>query len=265
MDDPTPIISDIVGEVAAKTLDAEPMRNLLSPVTNELGLMLGDIGNVVRFYANENLRKIFKKWAEMRDKAPLNPEDVMRVLPLLQSASMQCDEELQERWAALLENTVSDNGGVLPSFGQALMQISSEEARYLDRLWNFASTPLPYLSERRTGRETFEWFKLIEAYDPDLYAPSPAEQTLYKDRMSPEQLAAYDKMTKVELMIQDFERLGIIARESELEPPTRIPYAFESEVVSLPVGGPTLKTKFSLTQYGISFMGAVTPRKTSQT
>jgi hypothetical protein len=137
--DPT----ELAGELVEKTLDSEPVRNLLGPLTRNIGLALGQIGDIARFYTEQNLSKIFKKWAAQRKGEPLEPEGFKRVLPLLRDAAMQSDDELQDRWASLLENVANDADGVLPSFGQTLSQITSAEASYLDRIWECVTLPDP--------------------------------------------------------------------------------------------------------------------------
>jgi Abortive infection alpha len=123
--------------VALTALKSDAGKKLLAPLAEQLGIALGDLGNIYRFYQGECLEKIFTKWAASRgDKPALNQEEWRKVMPLLQLASVQGDEELQTRWAALLEHTVTTNNGFLPSFGQTLAQLTSDEAKFLDRLFN---------------------------------------------------------------------------------------------------------------------------------
>ena len=128
--DPT----ELAGELVEKTLDSEPVRNLLGPLTKNLGLLLGQVSDVARFYTEQNLSSIFTKWAVQRKGEPLGSRGFKRVLPLLRDAAMQSDDELQERWASLLENVANDTKMFYASFGQTLSQITSAEARYLDRI-----------------------------------------------------------------------------------------------------------------------------------
>jgi len=249
----------VEGMALAAFFKSDAGKKLMLPLAEELGLSLGDLGNIYRFYQREFLEKIFTKWAESRgNKPPLNQEDFRKVMPLLQLASVQNDEELQTRWAALLENTVTTTDGILPSFGQTLSQLTSEEARFLDRLFAFVSQPKGYLSEHRPGREPMEYAALIKVYDPSINTGvNPAERELFKEKMSEEQLKNYDKLTQAELVIQDLERLGIITQTQRAEPDryigvgtTKIP-AGRSQIV--------LRSEYSFTQYGVSFVRAVTP------
>lgn len=51
---------------AIKILDSEPAKNLLSSPAKEIGELQGTVANLLRFYATENLERIFKKWAKFR-------------------------------------------------------------------------------------------------------------------------------------------------------------------------------------------------------
>jgi hypothetical protein len=155
--DPT----ELAGEIVERALDSEPVRNLLGPLTKNIGLILGQVSDIARFYTEQNLSSIFTKWAVLRKGEPLDSRGFKRVLPLLRDAAMQSDDELQERWASLLENVADDTKGVLPSFGQTLSQITSAEARYLDRIWECVTAAKPYNSGKRRGRDELSYSNLL--------------------------------------------------------------------------------------------------------
>jgi hypothetical protein len=261
--DPT----EVVGEIVEKALDSEPVRNLLGPLTKDIGLILGLFSDLARFYTEQNLLSIFAKWAAQRKGAPLDSEGFKRVLPLLRDAAMQSDDELQERWASLLENVANETKGVLPSFGQTLSQITSAEARYLDRIWKCVTTPKPYKpynSGKRRGRNELSYTDLIDIYRPKLRAPSPAEMNAFRDRMSSEQLAAFDEMTSFELILHDLERLSLLEKEVEYVSGDVRKYEIGEELVSIPSEHSGMKTSYALTQYGVNFILAVRPNRPSE-
>ena len=109
-------VPEVVGILA--TLKSDAGKKLLLPLAEQLGFSLGDIGEIYRFYQNEFLGKIFTKWEASRGNKPLSQEDVRKVMPLLQLASVQSDDELQTMWATLLENTLISTDGILPSSGR---------------------------------------------------------------------------------------------------------------------------------------------------
>jgi hypothetical protein len=253
--DPT----ELAGEIVKKTLDSEPLKNLLGPLTQNLGVALGQVGDIARFYTEQNLSRIFPKWAAQREGGPLKSEQFQRVLPLLRDAAMQSDDELQDRWASLLENVANDADGVLPSFGQTLSQITSAEARYLDRIWEFVTAPNAYNSGKRHGREELSHHKLIDIYNPKLRAPSPADMQVYRDRMSPEQLAAFDEMTKFELILDDFERLRLLEKKVTYSTGRMNYREIAGEEIGFSSGDVGMSVKYALTQYGVNFILAVRP------
>jgi len=176
---------------------------------------------------------------------------------------MQSDDELQERWASLLENVANDTKGVLPSFGQTLSQITSAEARYLDRIWERVTAPRPYDSGKRRGRDELSYFTLIDIYKPKLRAPNPAEMRIYRSRMSPEQLAAFSEMTNFELILHDLERLSLLEKLVHYISDDASTYEIDGEKVSIPSERSGIMTNYALTQYGVNFILAVRPKRTS--
>jgi hypothetical protein len=236
-------------------------KKIVSPLADEIGKALGTFGEIFRFYQNENLGKVFTKWDAAREHKHLNEGDLKRVVPLLQQASVQSDDELQDRWAALLEATVSMPEGVLPSFGQTLSQLTADEAQFLDRLYEFATQPRAYLSEHRPGAEPFDHVNLINIYDPSINTgTNAAEREFFKDKLSVEQVKNYDMLTQAELVIQDLIRLGILMETQIGEVDHYIP---SSDGIG--PAGPfsrspvNMETRYSLSLYGLAFIRAVAP------
>lgn len=241
---------------AAAIVNSDVGKALMLPLAQQLGLALGDLGAFYRDQQKEYLARLGAKWAPLRsNKPPLTLENLRRIMPLLQLASVQGNEELQAKWAALLENTVTGVAGILPSFGQTLSQLTSEEAQFLDRIFTFVSQPTGYLSEHRPGMAPLDSVRLINIYDPSINTGiNHAEREAFKDRMSEEQLRNYDKLTQAELVIQDLERLGIITQEQRAEPNRYL----GPDTIKIPAGrSAVFRREYSLTQYGMSFIQAV--------
>jgi hypothetical protein len=76
------------------------------------------------------------------------------LLPLLEYASLEQEDDLQEKWAALLANA-SASGPilVLPGFSDILKQLSPQEARLLDGIYD---------------RVCFELSRIYEQIDPSI-------------------------------------------------------------------------------------------------
>jgi hypothetical protein len=252
--------------IATATL-TEAGKKLIAPVTEQIGLALGDLAGIYRFYQNENLGKIFTKWGESRkEKPPLTEEDIRKILPLIPLASVQSDDDLQSRWAALLEHTVTSESGTLPSFGQTLSQLTVDEAKFIDRLFAFVMQPKPNLPQYSPGRNPMKREKLIEIYDPAIHAGiNPAERQFFKDKFTPEQKENWAKLDQAELVIQDLERLRILVQEwtsgsdGYVEIPTVNSFRLDSPIAGkkVAVHYSELQSNYSLSPYGVSFIRAV--------
>lgn len=240
-------------DLIIKSLEAEPVKNLLGPVTRQLGLIAGDLGSICRFYTNQHLQRVFTKWAEDRRSQPLPPDtDLAKLLPLIYLASLQSDEDLQARWAALLESVVTAPDDVLPSFGQTLSQLTAREARYIECL--YAHLKQIQTRSKNESNDLGEENVLLGIYDERLRTMSYAEaQTLKKE------------LAEAELAIADLERLGIIAHRQEAgkmtftERDLRSTAALSSKVQDI-----ELDSVYFFTEYGISFVRAVTPARDAE-
>lgn len=187
-------VSNAVNE-AAKAANSEAGKALTLPAAHEIGQILGDVANIFRFYTTDNLGKIFTRWDAYRkeQKRPLTERDIKHVMPLLQAAAVQGDEELQERWMSLLESAAVEDPDYLPSFATTLSALTSEQVKFLDRLWDFATQDVTYTSEYSQGILPVEQYKLIEIFDPSINpGVNAAEMKVYGDQMSAEQHANYN-------------------------------------------------------------------------
>jgi len=112
----------------------EIFSNLLGPATEQLGLTLGDCA---AYYRLKRLVALGEKAQNLlRGKRISNDPNLGRVLPIIQIASMESDEDLHTRWAALLANVLHDPSTVHPSYIEILKQLTSEEAQWLDRIFD---------------------------------------------------------------------------------------------------------------------------------
>jgi hypothetical protein len=257
-----------------KLLNTGPAKELLSPASREIGGLLGDIANMARFYATRNLEKIFTKWAHSRCEGKvIEAGEFERVMPLLPSASMQTDDELQDRWAALLESAAIGDVGYLPSFGQTLAQLTAEEAKFLDTLWAYVTHPRPVhflplkvqaiyppslapddgqniAAPVLTGMEPLEEVEIINIFDPTIEIVASFYRGMqFKDEISPQLLHA-------RLVIDDLVRLGVIEREATVDPASGYSLDQDTMLVS---GETYLYFQYSLTQYGVRFIRSVSP------
>lgn len=61
-------------------------------------------------------------------------------MPLLENASLEDDDELQEKWANLLANTLTQKKDIRPAYIEILKELSSIEVKILDKIYDDAKT-----------------------------------------------------------------------------------------------------------------------------
>jgi hypothetical protein len=261
------------GNELIRLLNSDLVKEALGPAARELGSVLAD---AVRWFRTDNLTKILSKLLRnLRHKErgrTLEAGDFQRILPLLPAASSESDDELQERWAALLESAATAEPDYLPSFGQTLSQLSADEARFLDRIWNFVIQLSAISSKYPRGMEPVSESRLVYVYDPNLFSHLGERASALVDHKSPDQLPDTESVSRARLFINDFLRLGILGEVQTVEqekgrtvndtfrrvPPSSINQALAS--LPPPVRS-HLRTQYSLTRYGVSFIQAVSPKK----
>ena len=254
-----------INEVATAA-NSEAGKALTLPAAHEIGELLGYVANIFRFYTTSNLGKVFTSWDAHRkaQKKQLTEGDIKKVVPLLQAAALEGDEELQKRWVFLLESAATDDPNFLPSFATTLSVLTSEQVKYLDRLWEFAMQPLPYTSEYPPGILPVEQHKLIEIFDPTVNpGVNAAEVKIYGEQMSPKQHANYERLLHARMVIEDLIGLKIIGA---IQTTDTLAHYFVNDV-QMPVhkSGTKLVTRFAFTHYGLAFIRAVSPEASLNT
>jgi hypothetical protein len=106
------------------------LDKLLGPAATEVGLGLGDSVKVWRFKRQVRLLQEVKRLVEQTDKE-IRPIATRLFFPILEAASIEDDDEMQTRWAALLANEATSGGSVHPSFIDILKQLTPVDARLL--------------------------------------------------------------------------------------------------------------------------------------
>ncbi len=228
-----PLATAITTAALAKLLDTEIIKTLLGPVTQQVGLMGGDLAGIVRTYTTFNLAQVLTRWAQQRHNKPLKPAEFVKVIRLLQAASQVSDNDLQECWAALLESSVSEPETFVPSFSQTLALLTPDEARCLDRL------------HLQVVNQEFHLLHRLGTFDDMATVCFPGADRRAENRGH--------------LLIQDLERLGLIYREREDDDnvPTPITWGFIPSVSGF-------HTVYHLSDYGLRFVQAVTPIQQAQ-
>lgn len=119
----------------------EFISKILGPSSGEVGLWLGE---KVRFLRLKSSIKVFNKAREILNEAGFSepkPVELKTLVPLLEYCSLENeDKNLIERWAGLLASACS-SGLKLNAYPYILNQLSSNEVRFLDSLYeNYDNT-----------------------------------------------------------------------------------------------------------------------------
>ena len=123
-----PGIAKGVAEIIAAVPIADIVKRICGPTADLFGEK-----------AKQRVERCFEKTARMTQDAGFTPQAVppKLLVPILQEASLEDDEDLHTMWAALLANAASPNGNerVRVGFVAVLQQLSRDEALLLN--WIF--------------------------------------------------------------------------------------------------------------------------------
>lgn len=128
----------------------ELIQQFIGPTVEQCGLALGDS------VAGWRISRAIRLWTRVEDNcksADIDPQTIRFPLfkEIVERASVEDDDELQDRWANLLSNAADPrhDAEVLPAFPDILRQLSTPEATFLDELFEvstdqnrFASAPI---------------------------------------------------------------------------------------------------------------------------
>lgn len=125
---------DITSSAIESSLDLAKgfVEKLVNPSVEELGLLIKDR---ISFWRFSNQVKILNKAKNICEKNNISIKSISpKILcPYLENASLEEDEELQDKWAALLVNMVDSNENVQNHvFPYILSQLSKEEFLFIE-------------------------------------------------------------------------------------------------------------------------------------
>jgi hypothetical protein len=94
-------------------------------------------GNEVGYFRLKRALRVGEKTRKLLGKYGLKPHEVPHrtAVPLLEAASLEDDEGLQDRWAALLANATAQTMDVPPSFANVLRELDPLAATVLDAVY----------------------------------------------------------------------------------------------------------------------------------
>jgi len=172
-------IMDGTGDIlksGALTDITDLLKKLAGPAFEELGAILGDS---VRVFRVKNLLRTTERTKRILEDAGLHPKPVPSrlLLPILDTCSVEDNDDLQERWAGLLASASQETDSLSPSFIETLKQLTPNEAKHCDYIFEELSKsykrvptdsdPIPHHAfteawgAPKGARETYERLGLI--------------------------------------------------------------------------------------------------------
>jgi hypothetical protein len=222
---------EIVKVVLDKTIG--PVMDLLTkiaaPAAEEIGYSLQDR---VKFFRAKQRYQVLEKIQRFLSESGIDPQPIpLKVLlPALEYASDEEDENLHTMWAALLANAADPkHGSVLPSFVDTLKQLTKEEALFLKALYEKARMASP-------NPEPYELLL-------------PELQQIYYD-------STHGTIEAMTLVVDDLQRLRLIEKKPNVFTP------FDEQQPLLPsveLTRSTVVTSFVTNYYGLRFIEACMP------
>jgi len=133
------------GVEAALKPFADLLDKLAGPAAEEIGLTLKDH---VRVFRLKRQIRLFERVKKILADANMEPGHVpfKLLLPMVENASVEEDDDLQDRWAAMLANAAIKRD-VHPSFPEILKQLNEKEVLYLDACYEYSE------GKHRVGRD----------------------------------------------------------------------------------------------------------------
>jgi Abortive infection alpha len=135
MEDPTNAAVKATIESVLKPIEGI-VKTIAGPAAEELGLVLRD---KVREYRFQRQVRFFTTVKQLCVKAGIKPKAVNMplLMDILDRASMEPNDDLQDLWANLLANAADPNckGLITNAFPEILKQLSKDEATFLEDLY----------------------------------------------------------------------------------------------------------------------------------
>ena len=136
---------------------ATSIQKLISPFTEPIFSEFGNyIAEKIRFVRFQNSLKVLARAKDILEEKGLDTKSVdLKVLvPILEGAALEEDDEMTEIWAKLLASA-SHKGNVITPFPKILSELSSKEAKILSWLYHQWSVVI-HIGEEQAAEPTCE-------------------------------------------------------------------------------------------------------------
>jgi hypothetical protein len=207
------------GIEAATTAALKPIAGLIQsifgPAAEEAGLMLKDH---VRIFRAERQLRLYRRTDAILKKAGIRPQRVpLKLLfPIIENASIEENDELQDRWANLLAHAADSNdaGSVNLSFPSMLRELSPRNVRFLDALYDEASKRIQGFPRKDIESVNFAWRDLLSVFTDARLARYPTPGIFTYAEAERDDVKADQQ--EVGVALDTFARHAIIEREYEI-------------------------------------------------
>lgn len=222
-------MSDIlgVGKAVEKLLDplADLIKRVAGPAADEIGLCVQDS---IRVYRANRQYQLLQKMSSYIEQAGFRPNRVplKLLLPALDYASVEEDEDLHSKWAALLSNAAKPDADEVPAaFPDILRQLSPRDAALLFALHHEAwEKTLPGRRQKLTPAEAAADTSFLEEGLSAVWVKLGYTKTGKTAWNSPEgteeeERNKADDRRGFRLAFENLARLGLLDTETELSIP----------------------------------------------
>jgi hypothetical protein len=131
-------VDPTVAITVASALGLSPAAGKL--LERALGPAADDVGEIIRAKVNSRRNRVIERAAAKLNEAKIEPREVpLRLLgPIVQHAALEDDENLADKWAALLANAAAGEKGadVSQRFAHILSLLTPLEARFFEMVAN---------------------------------------------------------------------------------------------------------------------------------
>lgn len=144
--------ASLIKQEAEIEASKEEVKSFLDSVVPDFVRQGGGIlSDNVRFWRFKNQVNIVKKAQKVIDESGLPKQQIpLKVLtPLIESSSLEEDDQMQEKWANLLANAATGFSGIKANYVEILKELSPLEATILDNIYRAANTEIDY-EKRKT-------------------------------------------------------------------------------------------------------------------
>ena len=217
-----------VGKVVEKLVEpiADIIKKVAGPAAEEIGLTLQDS---IKVYRAKRQYRLFEKMRDFVKEAGYEPRHIpLKVLlPSMDYASVEEDEDLHTAWATLLANAADpDVESVSPAFPEVLRQMSPFEARLLSQAsryplrWQQANYETP---ADRVVRHDYDRQMMFDLW-VDAGCSQSGKHHITMAEAETELGPLYDDdQRRFDLALDNLLRLGVVAVHDHLDIPVPKP------------------------------------------